>query len=72
MQSRNVIDIAVYRSKMKTMDGAHACPIGVYLWKQYRAAHPEAPEVPPDCSEDIPKAGDYTTHVNACLDCNAV
>jgi hypothetical protein len=72
MQSRNVIDIAVYRSKMKTMDEAYACPIGVCLWEEHRKQHPEAPTVPPVAAEDWPLATEYWDHANGCDDCNEV
>jgi hypothetical protein len=53
-----------------------ACPVGLDLWLKYRAAHPDGPTVPPECSEDypnpVPELLAYFNHVNSCDDCNEV
>jgi hypothetical protein len=56
------------------MDDASACEIGTALWEQYRTRHPEAPAIPPDCSEDLPDpdADEYWFHVTDCSSCNEV
>ncbi len=50
----------------------YACPVGVALWEQYRAGHPEASAEPPGGSEDLPDAVAYWRHASDCDDCNEV
>jgi hypothetical protein len=73
MPSPKIVDIAVFRSQMKTV-AQFACPIGESLWPKYRKLNPHGLIVPPDYPEhcDDPKLAEYYDHVATCDACHEV
>jgi hypothetical protein len=73
MPRPKIVDIAVFRSQMKTVE-PFACPIGESLWLKYRKRNPHGLTVPPDSPEhcDDPKLAEYYDHVAMCDDCNKI
>ncbi|MBB5056065.1 hypothetical protein HDF16_000734 [Granulicella aggregans] len=65
-------DPSGYDPGAPTADDFYACPIGVALWEQYRAGHPDAQAEPPALPESLPDAVEYWAHANSCDDCNEV
>jgi hypothetical protein len=61
-----------YDSEEMTSGEFYACPVGVVLWEEYRARHPNAQAEPPGLPESLPGAVEYWEHSNACDDCNEV
>jgi len=53
-----------------TADEFYACPVGVALWEQYRAEHPDAPAGPPPSEEEALGAVAHWDHIGGCGNCN--